>query len=184
MFETRTNAAIPMNETEVGTPGAADLLALRFDDDLKAREALLAFTRLARRQSLVLEDAAIAARNLRSKVRILQTRDTSPSRGALMGSWWGFLIGLFLAQPFLGAMIGAALGWIWASLRDIGLDDREMRALAENLRPGDAALFLLLRDAYPTHLIRELRRFDGQILATTITGDTRADLEEALATML
>lgn len=163
------------------TPGESKLVAVEFDDELKAREVLLAFLRLQKRNSLFLEDAAIVTKNPRSKVRILQTRDTNPSQGAVLGSWWGLLGGLLFGYALPGALLGAALGALWAWRRDTGINDEEMKELGQGLRPGDAAAFFLMRDAYPTHLATELRRFDGRILHTTFDSETRDRLEEALS---
>lgn len=154
------------------------LVALEFDDELKAREILLAFLRLQKKKSLSLEDAAIVTNN--RKVRIIQTRDTNPSQGALMGSWWGLLAGFLIGLPIEAALIGALLGGLWAWRRDIGIPDTQMKELGQGLRNGEAAAFFLVKDAYPTHLAHELRRFDGRILHTTFDEGTREQLEEAL----
>ncbi len=166
-----------MNHTVEQTAG--DLVALEFDDELKAREVLLAFLRLQKHKSLLLEDAAIVTNN--RKVRILQTRDTNPSQGALRGSWWGLLAGLWFGYAVPAALIGAALGALWAWRTDTGINDQQMKAVGRGLRAGNAAAFFLVKDAYPTHLIRELRRFDGRILHTTFDAETREQFEEALS---
>lgn len=157
----------------------SNVFALEFDDELKAKEVLLAFLRLQKRKSLSLEDAAIVTNN--RKVRILQTRDTNPSQGALTGSWWGLLAGLLFGYALPAALIGAALGALWAWRKDIGISDQQMKELGRGLRHGDAAAFFLVKDAYPTHLVHELRRFDGRILHTTFDAETREQLEEALS---
>lgn len=161
------------------TPSHSDVVALEFDDELKAKEVLLAFLRLQKRKSLSLEDAAIVTNN--RKVRILQTRDTNPSQGALTGSWWGLLAGLLFGYALPAAMVGAALGALWAWRKDVGIPDGQMKELGRGLRQGDAAAFFLVKDAYPTHLVQELRRFDGRILHTTFDIGTREQLEEALS---
>ena len=165
-----------INTTEQTT---GQLVALEFDDELKAKEVLLAFLRLQKHKSLLLEDAAIVTNH--RKVRILQTRDTNPSQGALRGSWWGLLAGLLFGYALPAAVIGAAIGALWAWHRDIGISDRQMKELGRGLHFGDAAAFFLVKDAYPTHLVNELRRFDGRILHTTFDAETREQFEEALS---
>ena len=160
------------------TQPTGSLIALEFDDELKAREVLLAFLRLQKHRSLLLEDAAIVTNN--RKVRILQTQDTNPSQGALRGSWWGLLAGLLFGYALPAALIGAAIGALWAWRKDTGIDDQQMKELGLGIRPGDAVAFFLVRDAFPTHLIHELRRFDGRILHTTFDAETREQFEEAL----
>jgi uncharacterized membrane protein len=165
---------------------APDVLAIDFDDELKAREALLAATRLGRRKSVEMTDAAIVTRTASGKTRIFQTRDTSPMQGAVAGSWWGGLAGLFVAGItgwVIGIVLGALAGGLWAKLRDLGINDPWMREVAANLAPGHAAAFFQLPHVYATHLIRELRRFDGRLLHNSLRDIDSNELEEALATI-
>lgn len=163
---------------------APDVLAIDFDDELKAREALLAATRLGRRQSVEMTDAAIVTRTRTGRTRIIQTRDTSPLQGAVTGSWWGGLAGLLLGGITgwaIGIVLGAIAGGLWTKLRDFGINDPWMREVAANLAPGHAAAFFQLPHVYATHLIRELRRFDGRLLHNSLRNIESSELEEALA---
>ncbi len=162
----------------------AQLLAIEFDDSLKAQEALLASLRLHKRQALRIDDAAIVAKDDRGRIRIHQTKDVSPGQGAATGTWFGVLAGLLFMAPLVGAVLGAAIGGIWAKLRDIGISDRQMREMGEALGSGDAALFLLIEPLAPTNIVRELRRFDGRVMHSTmepeLTDEIRAALDESV----
>jgi uncharacterized membrane protein len=167
-----------------GESGAAELLAIEFDDSMKAQEALLASLRLHRRQAIRIEDAAIVAKDARGKIRIHQTKDVNPGQGAATGTWFGVLAGLLFMAPLVGAVLGAAVGGIWAKLRDIGISDKQMRDMGEGMQPGNAALFLLIETLAPTNLVREMRRFDGHILFSTLDDELRADIAAALDEMV
>lgn len=158
----------------------AQLLAIRFDEPLKAQELLIAALRLQKKGSIIIDDAAIVT-NEDGRVRIHQTKDMNTGQGAATGGWFGALAGLLFLQPLIGAALGAAIGGLWAKLRDIGIDDDQMRAMGESLHAGEGALFLLLQDAYPTHLARELQRFDGSILHSTFDSTDTESFETALA---
>ena len=163
---------------------AADVLAIDFDDELKAREALLAATRLGRRQSVEMTDAAIVTRTPNGRTRIIQTRDVSPVQGAINGSWWGGLAGLVVGGITgwaIGLALGGLAGGLWARFRDVGINDPWMRRTAANLAPGHAAAFFQFPQVYSTHLIRELRRFDGTLLHNSLRDVETVELEEALA---
>ncbi len=162
---------------------SARLLAIRFDEPLKAQEMLIASLRLQKKGSITIDDAAIVT-NEDGKVRIHQTKDMNAGQGAATGGWFGALAGLLLLQPLIGAALGAAIGGLWAKLRDIGIDDEQMRAMGESLGTGEGALFLLLQDAYPTHLAHELRRFDGMVLHSTFDPEDTEAFQTALATEL
>jgi uncharacterized membrane protein len=160
----------------------ADLWAFAFDSSLRAQEALLAAMRLVARNQLKLEDAAIVAR-VRGRVRITQTKDVTPSQGAVGGAWLGILAGLFLGPggPLVGGALGAAAGGLFAKLRDIGIDDDEMRRMGEELGDGEAALFLLVDDCHRMRALHEVSRFPGRILASTADPELVAGVRERLA---
>jgi uncharacterized membrane protein len=158
----------------------ADLWAFVLDGPLRAQEALLAAMRMVGRNQLQLEDAAIVTR-VGGRVRIQQTRDINPSQGAVGGLWLGTLAGLFVAQPFLGAALGAAAGGLFAKLRDRGIDDGEMKRLGEELEDGEAALFLLVEDCHQMRALHEVSRFPGRLLTTTADPDLTEEVRGRLA---
>jgi len=143
-----------------------DLWAFTFDGPLRAQEAMLAAMRLVGRQRLELDDAAIITK-LGSRVRIHQTKDVNPGQGAISGAWLGMLAGLFAGAPLIGGAVGAALGGLFAKLRDIGIDDGQMRQMGESLNDGEAALFMLVTDCHPVRALHEVSRFEAKLLATT-----------------
>jgi uncharacterized membrane protein len=158
----------------------ADLWAFVLDGPLRAQEALIAAMRMVGRKQLQLEDAAIVTRVGR-RVRIQQTRDINPSQGAVGGLWLGTLAGLFVAQPILGAALGAAAGGMFAKLRDRGIDDNEMKRLGEELADGEAALFLLVEECHRMRAMHEVSRFPGRLLITTADPDVVAEVEQRFA---
>jgi len=174
-----------MNPQDIRSEGNLEdhqqLVAITFDDTLKAQEALLATSRLVKNNLMTLNDAAIVTKTNNGKIKINQTRDLDTGHGALAGSWWGLLAGILLFAPIPGVVLGAAAGGIWAKLRDVGINDDQMKKMGEDIRPGDAALFLLVDRANWGEFNAEMRRFDGEVLATTLGAETETLLEESLA---
>jgi uncharacterized membrane protein len=158
----------------------ADLWAFVFDGPLRAQEALLAAMRLVGRSQLKLEDAAVVTR-VGSRVRIQQTRDVTPSQGALGGVWLGTFAGLLVAQPILGAALGAAAGGLFGKLRDHGIDDGEMKRLGDELSEGEAALFLLVEDCHQLRAMHEVSRFPARLLMTTADPALADEVRDRLA---
>ena len=158
-----------------------DLLAIRVDDALVAQEASIAMIRLERRGSLKIDDMAIVNKTPDNRVHIHQTRDMTTGQAAATGGLWGALIGLAVAAPFIGAAIGAAAGGLFTKLRDIGIDDDQMRNLGDQLNSGEAALFILIEDFQLAHLLAEFRRFEGRLLHSTFDSDHTSQIQEALA---
>ncbi|MFP4634318.1 MAG: DUF1269 domain-containing protein [Nitriliruptoraceae bacterium] len=160
----------------------ADLWAFRFESSLLAQEALLAAMRLTARKHLELEDAAIVAK-VRGRVRITQTKDVSTSQGAVGGAWIGILAGLLAGPggPLIGGALGAAAGGLFAKLRDIGIQDDDMRRMGEELDEGEAALFLLVEDCHRMRALHEVSRFPGILLASTADPELVETVRERLA---
>lgn len=159
---------------------SADLWAFAFDGPLRAQEAMLAALRMVGRQHLTLDDAAIVAK-VGGRVRISQTKDVSTGQGAISGTWLGTLAGLFVGQPLIGAAIGAAVGGLFAKLRDIGIDDDQMKEMGESLDEGEGALFLLVRDCHEVRALHEVSRFPGRLLATTAAVEVAEEVRSRLA---
>lgn len=159
----------------------ADLWAFAFDGPLRAQEALLAALRMVGRGQLKLEDAAIATK-VGNRVRISQTKDVSAGQGAVSGTWLGTLAGLFVGQPLIGAAIGAALGGLFGKLRDIGIDDDQMKAMGERLDDGEAALFMLVEECHQVRALHEVGRFPGRLLATSAPAELAEEVRGRLAT--
>lgn len=159
-----------------------DLYVFVADHPLLAQEMILASMRLQARKHLDLEDAAITHKDDQGRVRIVQTKDINPSQGAVSGAWWGALAGLLVAGQFLvGAALGAAAGGLFAKLRDLGIDDDEMKHMAERLQPGESAIFFLVKDCHRARALHELSRFTVTLLHTTADEDLAEQIRERLA---
>ncbi len=145
------------------------LIAVKFDEPLMAQELLLAFARLAKRNDIDIEDAAMVFKDDDGRIRLRQTRDVMPGQGAASGGWVGALVGI-IGGPLgvlAGGALGAAAGGLFAKLRDVGIDDEHMKEMGEQLDRDSAALFVLLNDYDVTAVAMEFRRFDGELFYST-----------------
>ncbi len=180
---TADERAVIDHATAIPKGSSADLWAFAFDSPLRAQEALLAAMRLVARGHLELEDAAIVAK-VRGRVRITQTKDVTPAQGAVGGAWIGIVAGLFLGPggPLVGAALGAAAGGLFAKLRDIGIDDDEMKRMGDELADEEAALFLLVENCHRMRALHEASRFPARILASSADPDVVEAVRARLAT--
>jgi uncharacterized membrane protein len=141
--------------------------------------------RVAKAGNLTLEDMAIVT-NDDGKIKLQQTRDLNAGTGAGAGGWVGALLGI-VGGPLgmvAGGALGATVGGLWAKLRDIGIDDNKMKEMGESLGDGEAALFMLIAAHDCDALARELKRFDGMILETSLGAEEGDILTEALCSEL
>ena len=157
------------------------LVVVGYDDIYKAEEVRLQLWKLQRDYLLDLEDAVVAVKNDKGKVKLNQAVSMT-SAGALSGGFWGSLIGLMFLNPLLGLAVGASAGAVSGALTDVGIDDNFMKELAATLTPGSSALFVLLRNpsTAPDKVLEELKGTGGTILKTSLSHEDEAKIQAAL----
>jgi len=176
-------ATAPVADAAAVPPAESDhIIGMGFDKVTRASEVLLNLANLAREGEIALTDAVVVYKDEAERVHVKQTVDIDPKRGALSGTLWGLLVGSFFGPvgAIVGAASGAASGGLAGKLIDLGLDDAWVRQVAEWIDPGTSALLVLVsHDVRPT-VVRELSRFEGQVLYCTFPDAVRHELERAL----
>lgn len=169
-----------MTDLDTGGHGAQEhLVAIAFDKPNRATEVLVNLLHLQQEGSLLLGDAVVIAKDESGRARIHQTVDITPGRGALIGGWWGLLAGLLLGGP-LAVVGGAAAGALYGKLVDKGLDDGWVKQMSEWLEAGRSALLLLVTLENEAAVLRELGRYEGEVVTTDFPEPVRQELERAL----
>jgi uncharacterized membrane protein len=167
--------------TDIDTPatGTGDyLVAIAFDKPNRASEVLVNLMHLQQEGALRLGDAVVLAKGEDGRARIMETIDVTPGKGALMGTWWGLLAGLFVGP--LAIVGGAAAGALYGKLVDKGLADDWVRQMSDWLEAGRSALLLLVTVENKNQLLTELSRYGGELVSTDMPEPLRQELEEAL----
>src|ERR1044072_4897197 len=122
----------------------SNLIAVAFEDRATAEEVMGTLARLQKEHAIELEDAVIVTRDDKGKVKLHQSNKLAAS-GAVGGALWGGLIGLIFFVPLFGMALGPAAGAPTGALTDVGVDDKFMKELGEKLKPGGAAVIVLVR---------------------------------------
>jgi uncharacterized membrane protein len=156
------------------------LVAIGYNDPYKAEEVRLMLRKMQKEYLIDLEDAVVAVKDAKGKVRLNQPVSTAGA-GAISGGFWGALIGLIFMVPLLGMAAGAAAGAVTGALTDVGLDDRFMKDLAQTLTPGSSVLFALVRSSTPDRVLDELKGTGGKILRSSLAHEDEAKLQKALS---
>src|SRR5215831_18287468 len=156
------------------------LVVIEYDDPFKAEEVRISLMKLHKDYLIDLEDAVVAVKDQKGKVRLHQAVNLTAA-GALSGGFWGALIGLIFLNPLLGMAMGVAAGAVTGALRDIGIDDQFMKELADGLPAWSSALFVLVRKATPERVLDEVRGSGGKILKTSLSHEDAATLQAALS---
>lgn len=156
------------------------LVVVSYDTEFQAEEVRLKLRKLQKDYLIDLEDAVVATKDAKGKVKLHQAMNLTGA-GALSGGFWGALIGLIFMMPLLGAAVGAGAGAISGALTDLGIDDDFMKNLASQMKPGGSVLFALARGATPDKVLEELQGTGGTILKTSLTHEDEAKLQAALS---
>jgi uncharacterized membrane protein len=160
----------------------ATLVVIDYDSEVKAEEVRLALLRMQKEYLIDLADAVVVVRDEKGRVRLRQLHNLTAA-GAVSGGFWGALIGLLFLNPLFGFAIGAAAGAVSGALTDVGIDDGFMKSLGETLKPGTAALCVLIRQMTPDKVVEEIQKFGGTLIKTNLCNENEAKLREALASV-
>jgi uncharacterized membrane protein len=156
------------------------LAVIGYDNEFKAEEVRLTLRKLQKEYLIDLEDAVVAVKDTKGKVKLHQAINLTAA-GAVGGGFWGSLIGLIFLNPLLGAAIGAAAGATSGALTDVGINDKFMKDLAAAMTPGSSVLFVLVRKATPDKVLAELQGSGGKVLKTSLSHDDETKLQAALS---
>src|SRR5262249_14501405 len=155
------------------------LVVIGYDDAYKAEEVRLKLWKMQKDYLIDLEDAVIAIKDDKGKVKLHQALNLTAA-AAVSGGFWASLIGLIFLNPLLGLAAGAAAGAISGALTDVGINDNFMKELATTMKPGSSPLFVLVRKATPDKVLDELKGTGGTVLKTSLSHDDEAKLQAAL----
>ena len=164
----------------------AELIAITYNTRAEANAAREALSTMSAEHLVELEDAAVAYKDKKGRVRLDQTLDLTAA-GAAYGGFWGALLGMLFTfaagaplLPLATAAFGAGFGALGARLTDYGINDDMMRKLASEIEAGRATLFVLARKVTYDKVIRQLATYKGEVLRTSLPEQIEADLRRCL----
>jgi uncharacterized membrane protein len=158
----------------------SDLAAIVYPSEAKAEDVRQRLLQLQKEYLISLSDAVIAVKTDSGDIKLNQLVNTT-ARGAVSGSFWGLLIGMLFLNPIVGVALGAASGALGGALTDFGIDDSFMKGLATNIQPGDAALFVLVKNMTADKVLKEIKEAGGVVLKTSLDDAKEKALRDALA---
>ena len=113
------------------------LIVVGYDEEFKAEEVRIQLQKLHREHLLDLEDAVVAFKDEKGRVKLDQAVNLT-AKGAVSGGFWGALIGLIFLNPLFGMAIGAAAGAVDG--RQFGNQFTQVRADQVALEPAGHVL--------------------------------------------
>jgi uncharacterized membrane protein len=157
----------------------SDLIVIVYPTEAKAEEVRKRLFELQKEYLIQLGDAVIATKTEAGGIKLNQLFNATAA-GAASGSFWGLLIGVLFLNPLIGVAAGAAGGALGGALTDFGINDQFMKDLATKIKPGNAALFVLIQQMTADKVLREIQGFGGEVLRTSLDETREHALREAL----
>ena len=158
----------------------SDLVAIVYPSEAKAEEVRQRLLKLQKEYLITLNDAVIAVKTQDGAIKLNQLVNTT-AIGAASGSFWGLLIGVLFLNPLVGVAVGAASGALGGALSDFGINDSFMKELSSSSQPGNAALFVLIKNMTADKVLKEIQDAGGTVLKTSLDETKEQTLRDALA---
>ncbi|MEU6842731.1 DUF1269 domain-containing protein [Streptomyces sp. NPDC046716] len=156
----------------------SNLFVVAYNDLATANQVRDKVLSMTREHLVELEDIVVVERRESDgKIKLHQAVNHTAT-GAAGGALWGGVIGMLFLVPFLGAAVGAAAGAAGGAVTDTGINDGFMKELGQNLRPGAAAVFALVKQAARDKVVPELVVFGGQLVQTSLSTEEEEALRE------
>lgn len=155
------------------------LVVVAYPTEYKAEEVRLQLLKMQKEYLVDLEDAAIAVKQQDGKVKLHQLYNLTGA-GAVSGGFWGLLIGLLFLNPLLGVAVGAGAGAVSGALSDVGINDKFMKEVGDQMQPGHSVLFILFRSITLDKALEELQGTGGTVLKTSLSHEDEQRLRAAL----
>ena len=159
------------------------LWAVGYDDMKRASEVRDEIARLGwTRNSLILEDVAVAVRHPDGSFTL--ERESFPAASNVLGwSAVGFLAGLVLGVPLVGAALGAAVGGAGTAgvMASAGIGGDFVREVQALMKPGTSAIFVLDSQGDMDVILRGIRGLGGTVLKTNVDVERARLIQSTLA---
>ena len=150
------------------------LWAVGYDDMERANQVRDEIIRLGwDRHYLILQDVAVVVRHPDGSFTL--DRERFPAAANILGcTSVGFLAGLVLGGPLVGATIAAMLGTVGTAMAaSAGIGDDFVREVQALMQPGTSAIFVLDSEGDMDVILHGIRGLGGTVLKTNV------DLERA-----
>jgi uncharacterized membrane protein len=116
-------------------------------------------------------DLATVVVDADGKLRIKDTKDMGPGKGAVIGGLLGAGLGLLTGGVGWLLVGGGVVGGLAAKARDGGLPDAQLRALGERMTPNSSAIVAVIEDKWVADLAQEIAELGAEIVREAITAD-------------
>jgi uncharacterized membrane protein len=159
------------------------LWAVAYDDMERANQVRDEVVRLGwGKNRLILNDVVVVVRHLDGSFTL--DRERFPSAANVLGaSTVGFIVGLVIGVPMVGAAIGAMVGGAGTALvlTSAGISDDFVAEVQESMKPGTSALFVLDTGGDMELILHTIRGLGGTVVKTNVDVERARLIQSTLA---
>ena len=154
------------------------VIVAAFDGMDSAKAAFDDLRQLEKEKSIKIENAAILRKDHDSKLHIRDVKDTTGTRGAVLGGVTGAIVGVIAGPVGWVALGGAAIGGLVAKLKDGGFDNSRLEQWGDQLKPGSSGLVAVVDHLWVRDVEAALRETALDVMTLEIGKEIAAQLAD------
>ena len=156
------------------------LVVVTFDNAEEAGKVRQTLRSAERTDLLSLDDSAVIVKDEEGKIHVKNEMDRGVKIGVIGGGLLGLLLGgIFF--PLAGLLVGALAGGLIGKTADLGVDQKFVKEVSDDLQPGTSALFIIVREANPNAALAALKPYKGTVRHTSVPPETEEELRRILS---
>jgi uncharacterized membrane protein len=131
-------------------------------------------------EGIKLVDQAVVVNNGDGNITFKEGKDAGGGKGFVYGASTVAVAGLLLGPVGWGALAtGGLLGGLISKVHDAGIPSKDIEALGQSLKPGNAAAIAVTQDGDEDRVLAILHNFGGEVVRVAVTDSARSALDSA-----
>ena len=157
----------------------SNLVVITFDNAEEAGKLRETLRSADQTDLLSLDDSAVVVKDEDGEVHVKNEMDRGVKIGAVGGGMLGLVIGS-IVFPVAGTIIGALGGALIGKSADLGIDQKFVKEVGNDLQPGTSAIFFIVREANPDAAMSALKPYKGTVRQTSLPPEAEEELRRIL----